>query len=71
MQDNNTLPVLREHLFDTLKELKAGSVPLDRARLIVDVSQAIINSAKVEVGFIKAVNATGGSGFIPLADKNG
>jgi hypothetical protein len=66
---DNNMQGLREHLFDTLRELKQGSMQLDRARLIVDVSQAIINSAKVEVDFIKAVNATSGSGFIQIEDK--
>jgi hypothetical protein len=66
---DNNMQGLRGHLFDTLRELKQGSMPLDRARLIVDVSQAIINSAKVEADFIKAVNATSGSGFIALEDK--
>jgi hypothetical protein len=37
---------------------------LDRARTISDVAQTIINSAKVEVGFMKQTGAIG-SGFIP------
>lgn len=39
---------------------------IDRAKAISEVAQAIINSAKVEVDFMKVSGAGGkGSGFIP------
>jgi hypothetical protein len=38
---------------------------LDRAKTIADVAQALINSAKVEVDFMKTTGQMRGSGFIP------
>jgi hypothetical protein len=51
---------LREHLFETLEALKDSDSPmeLDRAKAICEVAQTIINSAKVEVEFAKAVDAS-------------
>jgi hypothetical protein len=46
---------LREHLFETLKDLRAPLNPMDiaRAKAIAEVAQTIINSAKVEVQFLE------------------
>lgn len=51
-----TLDDLREQLFETLKDLrnKDRALEIDRAKAISDVAQTFINSAKVEVDFIKA-----------------
>jgi len=56
----NTIKDLRDHLFETLEMLKDTDAPMDleRAKAIVDVSQTIINSAKVEVDLVKAVNGS-------------
>jgi hypothetical protein len=56
----NKLSDLRNHLFETLEALKDTDNPmdLDRARAIGDVAQTIINSAKVEVDLVKAVNGS-------------
>lgn len=51
---NNSITDLRGHLFDTLKALKEGSMELDRAKAITDVSQVLINTAKAEIDFIRA-----------------
>ena len=64
----NKIEDLRDHLFETLEALKDEKKPmeLDRAKAIVDVSQVIVNSAKVEVDYLRAIGATStGSGFIP------
>ncbi len=59
---------LREILFDTLQGVKNGSVNVDSARAISDLSQNIINTAKVEIDYLKAGgNVT--SEFIEI--KNG
>ena len=60
---------LREALFDTLEKVKDGSMPLDRAAQICDISKQIIDSANAETNFIKTINATEGSGFIGIEDK--
>ena len=58
---------LRDHLFETLEALRDEEKPmdLDRARAVAEVAKVIVESAKVEVAFMKATGADGGSGFIP------
>jgi hypothetical protein len=45
--------------------LKDGDMEIEKAKAITDVAQTIINSAKVEVDFIKTVHGNG-SDFIPM-----
>jgi len=56
----NKMTHLRNHLFETLEMLKDQDNPmdLDRAKVISEVAQTLINSAKVEVDFIKATEQT-------------
>lgn len=63
----NKIEDLRDHLFATLEALQDEDNPmdLDRAKAISDVAQTVINSAKVEVDFLKSTGAMHGSGFIP------
>lgn len=56
---NNNIETLREYLFDALKGLKDGSMPVEKAKAMSDVSQTIINSAMVEV---KHAQVTGSKG---------
>ena len=67
----NKIEDLRNHLFATLEELRDKDKPmdLDRAKTIAGVAQTIVNSAKVEVEFMKATGGKG-SGFIPEALPN-
>lgn len=58
----NNMQTLRDHLFDTLKGLKDGSLEVEKAKVIGDISQVLINTAKVEVDFIRA-NSGGKSEF--------
>lgn len=55
----NKLEDLRNHLFETLEALKDDDKPmdLDRARRIVDVAEAIIDSGRVEIEMIRATDA--------------
>lgn len=46
---SKTVEDLREHLFATLQGLRDGTVTVETAKAISEVSQTIINSAKVEV----------------------
>lgn len=61
------LNALRDHLFATLDGLRDRDNPmdLDRAKTVVQVAQAITDTAKVEVDFLKATGNESGSGFIP------
>lgn len=63
----NKIEDLRNHLFETLEALKDkdNPMPLDRAKTVADVAQVIVNSAKVEVDFMKQTQSLG-TGFIPL-----
>ena len=69
----NRIEDLRDHLFATLEELRDKDKPmeLERAKAIADVAQTIINSAKVEVDYLRAVSDRDkkGTTFIP-ADKS-
>lgn len=66
----NKIDDLRNHLFATLEALQDDDKPmdLDRAKAIAEVSQVIINSAKVEIDFLNKVGGTG-TDFIPNSDK--
>jgi len=61
----NKIEHLRDHLFEVIEMLKDGDMEIDKAKAITDVAQTIINSAKVEVDFIKTVHGIG-SDFIPM-----
>lgn len=63
----NKIEDLRNHLFATLEALQDKEAPmeLERAKTIAGVAQTIINSAKVEVDFIKQVGGKVITGFIP------
>jgi hypothetical protein len=69
----NTIKDLRDHLFETLEALKDPDKPmeLDRAKMISEVAQTIINSAKVEVDLVKAVSGTAPEGgFFNLPEES-
>ena len=61
----NTMADLRNHLFETLENLRDPEMVVDkeRAKLIAQVSQTIINTAKVEVDFLKATGERPGNKF--------
>lgn len=63
---SNDINDLRSTLFETLQELKDGKMDLDRAKVINDTAQVIINTAKAEVDFMKVTGANSGTDFIPL-----
>jgi hypothetical protein len=66
----NKIEDLRNHLFATIESLMDEEKPmdLDRAKAIADVSQVIINSAKVEIDFINKVGGVG-TNFIPQEQR--
>ena len=55
----NKLGDLRNHLFETLEMLKDGDMDLDRAKTIAEVAGVIVDTAKVEVAFIREVGGIG------------
>ena len=50
---NNDITGLRNVLFETLRGVKDGTIPLDRAKIINETAQVITNTAKAEVDFMK------------------
>ncbi len=66
----NKIDDLRNHLFETLESLKDEEKPmdLDRARAVAEVAKVIVESAKVEVNFLKVTGAVRSTGFLPDGD---
>lgn len=65
---SNNINDLRTHLFDALKGLKDKSMDIETAKAISDISQVIVNSAKVEVDYAKATGSKG-SGFLEKSNE--
>jgi len=64
---SNDITALRDALFATLAAIRDGSIDLDKAKAINDTAQTIINTAKVEVDFMRHTGAQVASNFVPLA----
>lgn len=69
----NKIEDVRNHLFMALERLNDEDEPvseqeLARAKAITDVAQVIINSAKIEVDYLKATKRKQGTGFIPAGE---
>lgn len=69
----NKIEDLRNHLFAELERLgdedlqgEALAAEIQRAKAISGVAGSVIESAKVEVEFLRAVEAESGTGFIPV-----
>lgn len=67
----NKIVDLRNHLFETIEMLKDGDeaktkMTIEKAKAISDVAQVIINSAKLEIEYMRAVDkADGHISFVP------
>lgn len=63
---NSGIENLRNHLFDTIEAVKKGDMKPAEAKAITNASQAIINSVKIEIDFLKIMGTAGETtGFIP------
>jgi hypothetical protein len=64
----NKIEDLRNHLFETIEMLKDGDERMDlaKAKVISEVAQTIINSAKAETDYLKITDQRQGTGFITL-----
>lgn len=63
----NDISALREVLFETLNGLKTGKIDVEKAKAINETAQVLVNTAKVEVDYLKTVDARNGTGFISPA----
>lgn len=59
---------LRELLFSTIEGVKAGTLDVDRAKVIGDLSQVMVNTAAVEVKYAQATGQKG-STFLEKAEE--
>lgn len=62
MTDHNTIEGLRARLFAAIDGVREGTLDIDRAKTIGDLSQVIVNSAKVELDYVRATD--GSSAFL-------
>ena len=55
---SNNISTVRQHLLDTLADLRNRDTPMeiDRARAVADVARVLVDSAKVEVDYLKVTN---------------
>ncbi len=66
---NKNIGDLREAMFDTLQALKDGKITVEQAKAMSEIGQVIINSAKVEVDYIRANNG-GETPFLELTGND-
>jgi len=72
MSDRMSMDDLRDHLDWLMKRLRDPDdkeLDLDRAKLLIEAGQTVINSAKVEVDFMRVTGQMSGTGFIPVAEQ--
>ena len=62
-----TITDLREEMFATLADLRAGKIDVAQAKAVSDLGQTIINSAKAELDFMRHTGKTG-TGFVPALE---
>lgn len=65
--------IVRQHLLDTLAALRDPNapMPIERAKAIAEVSTVLVNSAKVEVDYLKVTQQRRGSFFEALPAPGG
>lgn len=69
----NKIEDLRNHLFETLEALRNEEKPMDLARAneIANVAKVIVESAKVEVAFLKVTGERKSTDFLPTEEDEG
>jgi len=67
----NKIEDLRDHLFATIEGLtdKDNPMDLERAKMIGEIAQTLINSAKAEVEFLRVTGAPNATDFIPQGSR--
>jgi hypothetical protein len=53
---SKTIQDLRERLFDAIDGVKNGTMSVDKAKTVADLAQVVVNTAKVEVDYLRANN---------------
>ncbi len=65
---SKNLTDLRTALFETLEGLKTGAIDIDKAKMINEVGKTLVETAKVEVDFLRVTNGVE-SAFIEAAPE--
>lgn len=63
---SKTIEDLRQALFDTLQGVKDGTVDIDKARAINELGKTLVETAKVEVDYLRVTDG-GESEFLSTA----
>lgn len=68
----NKINDLRNHLFATIEALLDEENPMDieRAKAVAEVAEVVVDSAKVEVMFLKVTGSTATSKFLEVSEPN-
>jgi len=67
------IATVRQHLLDTLADLRnpRAPMPIDRAKAVAEVATVLVNSAKVEVDYLKVTQQRRGAFFEALPVQGG
>lgn len=64
---NDNITTLRSHLFEAIRAVRAGTLDIDKARAINELSKTIVDTGKLEVDHIRATGDLRESPFIAPA----
>ena len=68
---SNSIDELRQNLFEVIKGVRNGSISIDQAKMVNELSKTIVESAKVEVEFLEVTGATESKFISPPANEEG
>ena len=66
MSNKHSIDDLRARLFEVIDGVKSGVVSIEQAKVIGEISQVVVNSAKVEVDYLRGTQRE--SRFIERAE---
>lgn len=58
---------MRDSLMEAIHLVKTGKLDVEKAKMMAELGQVLVNSAKVEVEQMK-IGGTAGTGFIPIPE---
>jgi hypothetical protein len=61
---NQDITALRAHLFAALAAVRDGTLELDKARTVNDIAKTLIDSARVEVDYLRTTGIAAESAFL-------
>lgn len=66
--NTHTITDLRRRLFETIDGVRNNTIDLDKAKTISQLSQVIVDTAKVEVEFLRATDGVQSEFLQPSAE---